>query len=40
MFAKVIATNVKGDSPESLHGNGADIITVPDSPIDLLEDIS
>lgn len=38
--AKVIATNVKGDSLESQPGSGAIIITRPDSPINLLEDTS
>lgn len=35
---KVIATNVKGDSEESLVGNGATIITSPDAPINFVED--
>lgn len=40
VVAKVIATNVKGDSIESAEGQGAIIITKPDSPINLLEDTS
>lgn len=40
IYAKVIATNVKGDSIESDEGNGAIIITVPDAPINLAEDIT
>jgi hypothetical protein len=35
---KVIATNIKGDSPESPIGNGATIISAPDVPINLDED--
>jgi hypothetical protein len=36
--AKVIATNVKGDSSESLAGDGgATIITTPDAPYNLAE---
>lgn len=34
---KIIATNVKGDSLESLVGSGATIITAPDAPINLQE---
>jgi hypothetical protein len=34
---KVIATNVKGDSQESLVGDGATIITAPDAPVNLIE---
>jgi hypothetical protein len=37
---KVIATNVKGDSPESLQGSGATIIEAPDAPVNLAEDTS
>lgn len=40
IYAKVIATNVKGDSIESDEGNGAIIIQVPDAPINLAEDTS
>ena len=36
----MIATNVKGSSAESLAGNGAAIITIPDAPISLAEDLS
>jgi hypothetical protein len=35
IFAKVYATNVKGDSVESIEGNGAIIIRVPDVPVNL-----
>jgi hypothetical protein len=34
---KIIATNVKGDSAESVLGFGAIIIAIPDAPIDLAE---
>jgi hypothetical protein len=37
IYAKVIATNIYGDSLESLEGNGAVITTTPDAPIDLFE---
>lgn len=40
VFARVIAINVKGNSVESLEGNGAKVITKPDAPINLLEDTS
>lgn len=40
VFAKIVATNVKGDSDDSLDGNGAVIITLPDAPINLAEDIT
>jgi hypothetical protein len=39
-FAKVIATNIYGDSLESLEGNGAYITTNPDQPTNLVEDYS
>lgn len=35
VYAKVIATNYFGDSPESLSGNGALIFLVPDPPSNL-----
>jgi hypothetical protein len=35
IYAKVIASNVYGDSPESNEGNGAIITTNPDPPINL-----
>jgi hypothetical protein len=35
IFAKVLATNVKGDSIESFSGNGAQILRVPDAPVSL-----
>jgi hypothetical protein len=35
IYARIIATNVKGDSLESIEGNGAVIIRVPDAPINL-----
>lgn len=35
VYAKVYATNVKGDSVVSLSGNGASILKVPDAPTDL-----
>jgi len=40
VYAKVVATNVYGDSLESAEGNGAIIVAVPDKPISLLEDYS
>jgi hypothetical protein len=40
VYAKVIATNVYGDSTESSEGNGAIIVAVPDKPFNLLEDYS
>ncbi len=36
---KIIATNTKGDSDESNPGSGAIITTIPDKPINLIEDI-
>jgi hypothetical protein len=38
IFAKVIATNIKGDSSASNPGNVATIIEAPDAPINLAED--
>lgn len=38
VYAKLIATNVKGDSVESDIGNGGTIITEPYAPVDLVED--
>lgn len=40
VYAKVIATNLYGDSLESEQGNGAIITTTPDSPTNLIEDYS
>jgi hypothetical protein len=40
VYAKVIATNLYGDSTESSEGNGAIIVAVPDIPVNLLEDYS
>ena len=37
VHAKVVATNVYGSSVESLPGNGAIIITLPDAPLSLAE---
>jgi hypothetical protein len=37
IFAKVIATNIYGDSIESEEGNGAVITTTPNAPINLVE---
>ena len=37
VFVKVKATNIYGDSLESLEGNGAIITTSPDAPTDLVE---
>lgn len=38
IYAKVIATNLYGDSTESTEGNGAVISTTPDAPINLTEE--
>jgi hypothetical protein len=38
VYAKVVATNIYGDSQESLPGNGAIVYAVPDKPTDLTED--
>lgn len=35
VYVKVIATNIVGNSIESSEGNGAIIVTVPDSPINI-----
>jgi hypothetical protein len=40
VYAKVIATNVYGDSLESPVGNGAKIITYPDVPVNFADDLS
>jgi len=40
IYAKVIATNLYGDSVESDEGNGAVITTTPDAPINLIENTS
>lgn len=40
VFAKVVATNLYGNSVESLSGNGAVITVTPDPPTDLTEDYS
>jgi hypothetical protein len=40
VVVKVIATSSKGDSQESLQGNGATIIEAPDEPNNLDEDTS
>lgn len=37
IYAKVYASNIKGDSVESLAGNGAVILRVPDAPISLVD---
>jgi len=37
VYAKVTATNVKGDSLESAEGNGGNIVTVPFAPVNLAE---
>jgi len=38
VFAKVSATNLYGTSDESLQGNGAVILTVPDAPLSVQDD--
>jgi hypothetical protein len=35
IYARLTATNIKGDSLESIEGNGAVIIRIPDAPINL-----
>lgn len=40
VWAKVVASNDYGDSIESYAGNGALLMTVPDAPINLAEDVS
>lgn len=40
IWVKVIATNVYGDSLISEAGDGAQIITYPDAPVNLAEDFS
>jgi hypothetical protein len=40
IHAKVVATNLYGDSIESEVGNGALMITFPDAPINFSEDLS
>lgn len=40
IWAKVVATNLYGDSATSEAGNGATIVAVPDKPISLAEDYS
>lgn len=40
VYAKVIATNIYGNSVQSSAGNGAVITTTPDAPINLAENTS
>jgi hypothetical protein len=40
IIAKVVAINSYGNSTESEEGSGAIIITAPDAPINLTEDIT
>jgi hypothetical protein len=40
IYAKVVATNIYGDSLESSIGNGAILMTNPDAPINVAETIS
>ena len=40
IYAKIIASNAYGDSAESDVGNGAILMTKPDAPINLAEDVS
>jgi hypothetical protein len=35
IYAKVVATNIKGSSPVSTEGTGAKILTNPDAPLAL-----
>jgi len=40
VYTKIVATNIKGDSEESDAGSGAVIITYPDPPINLVENVA
>lgn len=40
IYCKVVATNIYGDSLESIEGDGAVILAVPDAPVNLNEDYS
>ena len=40
IYAYIVATNIYGDSTASPAGNGALLITSPDSPINLVEDLA
>ena len=40
IYAKVVATNIYGNSAISLSGNGAVILTVPDSPTTIVENFA
>ena len=40
VHAKILATNMYGDSPLSIEGNGAVMIIVPDAPINLGNDLA
>ena len=40
VYAKLYATNLYGDSGESLAGDGAVIVAIPDKPVNLQEDYS
>ena len=37
VYAMITATNVKGNSAQSSAGNGAIILTVPDAPLNLVD---
>lgn len=40
MYAKIVAINIYGESAQSVDGNGAVMIIVPDAPINLKNDPS
>lgn len=40
IYAKVVATNLYGDSQASNEGNGGIIYSIPDEPVSLAEDYS
>ena len=40
VYAKVKATNIVGDSAESLEGNGGVLLTNPDAPVSLANDVA
>ena len=40
IYAKVTASNIIGESDQSVEGNGAYYSTIPDAPINIAEDIT
>lgn len=39
IYAKFVASNIYGVSPESNSGNGATVVVVPDPPINLVKNV-